>query len=134
MKGYKLNFMIDRIYENIQQPKKTKNILPKLVVKCENKKTYFANYLDICASLNRDSDNLVKFLEKELNVGTSVNAQNQLIIDGMFREKHIEKVIVNYIETFVRCCACKSLNTLLIKENRCTFLQCNNCNARNPVK
>lgn len=134
MKDYKLSFMIDRIYENIKQIKKTKNVLPKLIVKCENKKTYFVNYSAICFSLNRESNSMIKFLEKELNSSTSINAQDQLIIDGMFREKHIEKVIINYIENYVRCGACKSLNTSIIKEDKFLFLQCNNCNARNPIK
>ena len=131
---YKLSFMMDRIYDNLQQSKKTKNTLPKLVVHYENRKTYFANYSSICESLNRESNYFIKFLEKELNTSTSVNASDQLLINGMYKEKQIEKIVINFIESNVRCMACRSLNTDISKENKNIFIICNNCNARNPKK
>lgn len=131
---YKLSYMMDRIYDNIQENKKMKNTLPKLSVHCENKKTYFTNYKNICTCLNREPVNFIKFLEKEMNVSTSINANDQLLINGMYREKQIEKIVINFIESNVRCKACRSLDTNIIKESKYTFLQCNICNARNPIK
>lgn len=127
---YDLNFMLDRIYNDFDITKNpSRIILPKLQIANENKKTYFSNFDKLCVGLNRNDTDFVKFLQTELSASTSINGDNVLVIDGMFKEKQIENIIIRYIDNYVRCKICRSLNTFLIKEQRINTMKCNKCNA-----
>lgn len=133
--NYKLDFLLDRIYNNQQiSNTKTRINLPKLQIHCENRKTFFSNYYKICQELNRNENDFIKFVQKELSTGTSINGNNELVIDGTYREKNMEKIIMNYIENYVKCRMCKSLQTQINKEQRNTVLFCNKCKASTTIQ
>lgn len=128
--SYKLDYLLNRIYSNLNSiNNKTKINLPKLQVTIENKKTFFSNYKKICEELNRNDNDLIKFIQKELVVNTSINGNEELVIDGVYREKQIEKILLNYIENFVKCKMCKCLQTTIMRENRNQILVCSKCKA-----
>ncbi|ARF09152.1 translation initiation factor 2 subunit beta [Catovirus CTV1] len=132
---YELNDLLERVYGNLNAlNNKTKINLPKLLVTAENKKTFFSNYRKVCQELNRNDADLVRFVQKELATNVSINGNDELVIEGMYREKQIEKVLVNYIEQYVKCKMCKSLSTTVIKENRKNILSCNKCKATSTLQ
>ncbi|KAH7642394.1 eukaryotic translation initiation factor 2 subunit 2-like protein [Dermatophagoides farinae] len=106
---------------------------PPQVLRIGTKKTSFANFLEICKSLHRQSKHLQNFLLTELGTSGSVDANNQLIIKGRFQQKQIESVLRRYIKEYVACQTCRSPETILQKETRLFFLQCESCGSRRSV-
>ncbi|XP_053206773.1 eukaryotic translation initiation factor 2 subunit 2-like [Panonychus citri] len=117
----------------ISGEKKRLVMRPPQILRVGTKKTSFANFLDICKSLHRQPKHLQAFLLAELGTSGSVDANNQLIIKGRFQQKQIENVLRRYIKEYVACQTCRSPDTVLQKDTRLFFLQCETCGSRRSV-
>ncbi|XP_015790261.1 eukaryotic translation initiation factor 2 subunit 2 [Tetranychus urticae] len=117
----------------ISGEKKRLVMRPPQILRVGTKKTSFANFLDICKSLHRLPKHLQAFLLAELGTSGSVDANNQLIIKGRFQQKQIENVLRRYIKEYVACQTCRSPETVLQKDTRLFFLQCETCGSRRSV-
>lgn len=106
---------------------------PPQVVRIGTKKTSFVNFAEICRILHRQPKHLLAFLLAELGTSGSVDGGNQLIIKGRFQQKQIENVLRRYIKEYVTCHTCRSPDTILHKETRLFFLQCETCGSRCSV-
>ncbi|KAK3741163.1 hypothetical protein QZH41_011831 [Actinostola sp. cb2023] len=106
---------------------------PPQVLRIGSKKTAFANFTDICKILHRQPKHLLAFLLAELGTSGSCDGNNQLIIKGRFQQKQIETVLRRYIKEYVTCHTCRSPDTILQKETRLFFLQCETCGSRCSV-
>lgn len=106
---------------------------PPQVLRVGTKKTSFANFLEICKLLHRQQKHMQAFLLAELGTSGSVDANNQLIIKGRFVQKQIESVLRRYIKEYVACQTCRSPDTILQKDTRLFFLQCETCGSRRSV-
>ncbi|KAG1701203.1 Eukaryotic translation initiation factor 2 subunit 2 [Nymphon striatum] len=106
---------------------------PPQVVRVGTKKTSFANFTEICRMLHRMQKHLLQFLLAELGTSGSVDGNNQLIIKGRFQQKQIENVLKRYIKEYVTCHTCRSPDTILQKDTRLFFLQCETCGSRCSV-
>jgi len=106
---------------------------PPQVVRVGTKKTSFANFTEICRMLHRQPKHLLAFLLTELGTSGSVDGNNQLIIKGRFQQKQIENVLRRYIKEYVTCHTCRSPDTILQKDTRLFFLQCESCGSRCSV-
>lgn len=106
---------------------------PPTVLRVGTKKTSFANFLEICKLVHRQPKHMQAFLLAELGTSGSVDANNQLIIKGRFQQSQIENVLRRYIKEYVACQTCRSPNTILQKETRLFFLQCEKCGSRRSV-
>lgn len=107
---------------------------PPQVVKVGTKRTSFVNFSEICKILHRQSKHVLLFLLAELGTSGTIDGTNQLIIKGRFQQKHIENVLRRYIREYVTCHTCRSSETLLHKETRLFFLQCEACGSRCSVQ
>lgn len=107
---------------------------PPQVLRVGTKKTSFANFLEICKLLHRPQKHVQAFLLAELGTSGSVDANNQLIIKGRFVQKQIESVLRRYIKEYVACQTCRSPDTILQKETRLFFVQCETCGSRKSVQ
>ncbi|KAK3852466.1 hypothetical protein Pcinc_040951 [Petrolisthes cinctipes] len=106
---------------------------PPQVVRIGSKKTAFANFSEICRLLHRMPKHVLQFLLAELGTSGSTDGSNQLIIKGRFQQKQIENVLRRYIKEYVTCHTCRSPDTILQKDARLYFLQCEQCNSRCSV-
>ncbi|RIB35541.1 MAG: translation initiation factor IF-2 subunit beta [Candidatus Nanoclepta minutus] len=104
--------------------------LPK--ISYHGKFTYIENTKEILEKLRRDIKLLMKFLQKELNVGCKIE-NNIIIIQKKISIDIIKSKIDKFIENFVRCPICKKLDTVLVKKDRITFIKCEACGAESPV-
>lgn len=86
-----------------------------------------------CRRLHRLPKHLLDFLLAELGTSGSVDGNNQLIIKGRFQQKQIENVLKRYIKEYVTCHTCRSPETILQKDTRLFFLQCETCGSRCSV-
>lgn len=140
-RDYTYDELLDRVFEimreknpNMVSGKKQKFIMrPPQVVRIGTKKTSFANFTEICKTLHRQPKHLLDFLLAELGTCGSVDGNSQLIIKGRFQQKQIENVLRRYIKEYVTCHTCRSPDTILQKDTRLFFLQCETCGSRCSV-
>lgn len=132
---YSIEFLTDRLYDELNSltANNKKLIIEKPIVKAMNKKTYILNFTSICSKINRQTNDIKQYFEKEMSAPTSINGQGGLVITGMFKEIHILKVFSRYIEDFVKCKECSSCDTELIKENRIVFNNCGKCKSKKAL-
>lgn len=83
--------------------------------------------------MHRQPKHLLDFLLAELGTSGSVDGNSQLIIKGRFQQKQIENVLRRYIKEYVTCHTCRSPDTILQKDTRLFFLQCETCGSRCSV-
>ncbi|XP_041377067.1 eukaryotic translation initiation factor 2 subunit 2-like [Gigantopelta aegis] len=106
---------------------------PPQVLRVGTRKSSFANFAEICRLLHRQPKHVLAFLLAELGTSGSVDGNNQLIIRGKYNQKQIENVLRRYIKEYVTCHTCRSPDTLLQKDTRLFFLQCETCGSRCSV-
>lgn len=127
------NIMREKNPDMIAGEKRRFVMRPPQVLRVGTKKSSFANFLEICKMLHRQPKHLQAFLLAELGTSGSVDANNQLIIKGRFQQKQIENVLRRYIKEYVTCHTCRSPDTILQKDTRLFFLQCETCGSRCSV-
>ncbi|GLH01540.1 hypothetical protein R5R35_012851 [Gryllus longicercus] len=140
-RDYTYDELLTRVFEIMRDKnpdmvagKKQKFVMrPPQVVRIGTKKTSFANFTEICKTLHRQPKHLLDFLLAELGTSGSVDGNNQLIIKGRFQQKQIENVLRRYIKEYVTCHTCRSPDTILQKDTRLFFLQCEMCGSRCSV-
>lgn len=140
-RDYTYEELLTRVFEIMREKnpdmvagKKQKFVMrPPQVVRIGTKKTSFANFTEICKTLHRQPKHLLDFLLAELGTSGSVDGNSQLIIKGRFQQKQIENVLRRYIKEYVTCHTCRSPDTILQKDTRLFFLQCETCGSRCSV-
>ncbi|XP_049298899.1 eukaryotic translation initiation factor 2 subunit 2 isoform X1 [Anopheles funestus] len=140
-RDYTYDELLNRVFEIIldKNPemaggRKPKFVMrPPQVLRVGTKKTSFANFTEICKTLHRLQKHVLDFLLAELGTSGSVDGNNQLIIKGRFQPKQIENVLRRYIKEYVTCHTCRSPDTILQKDTRLFFLQCESCGSRCSV-
>lgn len=143
---YTQDTLTARFYEQFSAvaSKKTSGLV-KPQIERKNRKTMITNYIDVCKSLNRDSEHIRKFFEDELRPEMSVSGESGsvmtvsisgdgiLIIGGTYPPQIIMTIITKFIKKFVHCSTCESTNTSIVKEHKVTYLQCNFCKSKKPI-
>ncbi|KAL3860110.1 hypothetical protein ACJMK2_010278 [Sinanodonta woodiana] len=141
-RDYTYDELLKRVFDIIREKnpdmvtgeKKKIVMRPPQVLRAGARKTSFANFSEICRMLHRQPKHVLAFLLAELGTSGSVDGNNQLIIKGKFNQKQIENVLRRYIKEYVTCHTCKSPDTMLQKEERLFFLQCETCGSRCSVQ
>jgi translation initiation factor 2 beta subunit (eIF-2beta)/eIF-5 len=54
-------------------------------------------------AIDRKHDHLLSFISTELGVEGVLGGENNLILQGKFQGKHIERLYKKYMEQYVRC-------------------------------
>jgi len=130
--------MAKNIYKELEQQKITdinlKISLP--VVKNQtNRKTVWKNIQNILEEMNRldVNEHFLKFFNDELDLTLSwkKNTHEGIIIDGIVKNKAVCTILSKYIENYVVCEQCGSINSILKKNktDRVWTFQCKSCNA-----
>lgn len=128
-----LDEIYDTISDNSQLFGNKKNHIDKPDIKYENRKTFWYNYGKNCSQINRNMEQLKKFIEKEMAVETSINDKSNLILRGKYNFAMIASAYKKYILNYVKCSTCKSIETEIVRNssNRLDYLKCLNpkCNT-----
>lgn len=140
---YTYEFLLARVFTKLYssnpeltQKKEKIHLKPVEVARDGTKKTVFSNFAGFCKELNRDKEHLMSFILSELCADGSIDGNERLIIRGKYPPSAIEKIVRNYINQYILCSGCKSLDTFIDKEKatRLTFLRCNVCQASVSIK
>lgn len=140
-KDYTYDELLDRVFRimmsknpNLEQGGTSRLVIrPPQVERLGTRRSAFVNFSTICKQLHRQPEHLMNFILSELGATGSVDGDNKLVIKGRFQQKQIESVLKAYIREYVTCHTCRSPNTILTKENRLFFLQCESCGAQCSV-
>lgn len=137
---YSYQELLGRVYQvmkdrNLDQNVQKRTLKQPHVVKDGAKKTAFTNLIDICKSMNRDPDHCKEFLLSELGTTGNMDGQGSLIIRGKFQTKSVTSILRRYINAYVVCEMCRSLDTTLSRDSatRLHRLYCENCGASRSV-
>jgi len=141
-RDYTYDELLNRVFDIMREKnpdivageKKRFIMKPPQIMRVGTKKSAFANFADICRMLHRQPKHLLAFLLAELGTSGSLDGNNQLIIKGRFQQKQIESVLRSYIKEYVTCHTCRSPETILQKDTRLYFLQCETCGSRCSVQ
>ncbi len=127
------------------------------VVERKNRDSIVTNYTTVCRSFDRTnsvfeevvdmlnelnlemidiSDFLTSYIKSELNATGSIGGSGQLILRGIYENKHIKSVVVKFAERYTLCTNCGSHNTLVAKQktNRILTIVCLKCKARISIR
>ncbi|ORD94998.1 IF2B [Enterospora canceri] len=125
--------LLARAEEHLRTNSKTARKNIRLVVTRRNKKTQ-VNVCEVALQLNRQPEHLSKYILKGLFTEGTINNNGVLNIDGRFIQSEIENLINAFINEYVNCKSCESIdNTVIIKSNRLFFVKCNKCNSERCV-
>lgn len=96
-------------------------------------RTIVKNFKEIASVLNRDVEPVLKYILRELATAGNISGQ-EAIFQGKFSSTVIGEKIEKYAKESVICTECNRPDTTVIREDRITFLQCEACGARYPIK
>jgi len=107
--------------------------VPDPEVRQEGSATVVENFQTLCASLGREPDHLLQFLQREVGTSGHIDESGRARITGSFDAARIGDAIETYIEGFVRCSECGLPDTRLEEEGGATVLRCEACGARSAT-
>lgn len=89
----------------------------------------------MCTAINRKHDHMLSFISAELGVEGVLGPENNLILQGKFQGKHIERLYKKYLLQYVKCQNCEKYNTKLEKDpsTRLYMLECLACGSTRSV-
>lgn len=107
--------------------------MPRVKGHLQGNKTVISNFSQIVSALRRDTGHIVKYLQRELATPADIDGP-RLVLGRKLAASTVNSKIEQYANDFVLCKICKKPDTILTKENKITFLKCQACGAKNPVR
>lgn len=106
--------------------------IPEPEIAKQGKKTIVVNFHKIAEYLGRETEDLIKFLGRELATSAVMDGY-KAVFTGNFNRKIFEDKIKRYVDTYVKCPECGRHETSLKKEDRIAYMECMACGAKKPV-
>ena len=136
-----LTYLIKRAYTSLKQEKKQKKSFIKPEIINHNRKSYITNFNKFCDSINRDTEDVRKFINKEMNVDVSFISENNLDennksglkFSNCYKQTQIMNCITNYMKQYVLCEICRSGETEIKKIDRINYMNCNSCKGHRAI-
>lgn len=129
---YPYEFLVRRYCSSGNVDTKPSRVPTPVLLKSRNK-VIIVNFGDICSSLNRNPSMVSSYFLSELNTTGCILESDRFKLKGVWNLGQMLSILKKYINGYVLCAMCKSLHTVLYKENRLTFLVCNKCGASRSV-
>ncbi|MEK6900598.1 MAG: translation initiation factor IF-2 subunit beta [Nanoarchaeota archaeon] len=107
--------------------------IDKILGHLEGNKTVLANLKKIAKDLQRDENHLLKYLLRELATPGKFE-KDRAILGTKVSASIINKKIKKYASEYVFCSECSKPETKLVEEKGVTYLKCQACGAKKPVK
>jgi len=99
----------------------------------EGKTTVLENFAEIADILNRNPEDLLKYLVGELGTAGKIEG-NRAVFNGKFEAGTVNALLRSYVEDYVICSECGRPDTRLVKDGRIPILRCDACGGHRPVK
>ena len=107
--------------------------LPQVDIMWQGNRTFFRNFAEFPKILRRDADKVLQYLSKEFAAPAQLAGDKAVFVGK--RDPHDFTALLNrYVKEYLECPSCKSPDTKVEKLNRLTFLVCEACGAKSPLK
>jgi translation initiation factor 2 subunit 2 len=129
--------LLERIKDNLRSEgsgRVSRLEIPSPDIVWVGNRTIIRNFRQITDVIGRDPQRMAVFMGKELATSANLDQEFRLILLGRKDRESIERVIQRYFKEYVICPVCGSPDTKLVKERKVTFLVCEACGARSPVR
>jgi len=132
---YNYNLLLERAFKELPEKRTHRGRfeIPRAEILIIGRKVIIQNFMEICDILNRDPKHLLKYLLKELGAPGYLEGR-MAIVHGEHRKRTIDAIIERYVKNYVICPVCGEPDTVLVKEKRMFYLQCQACGAKSSVK
>lgn len=107
--------------------------IPRVVSEIQGNKTLVKNFGKILTVFRRNERHLSKFLFKQLATPGNVQG-NTLILQRKVPHRMLQEKLEAYAKEYIYCKECGKPDTKLVKEDRVTFMKCEACGAKSPVR
>ncbi len=127
--------LLKRVQENISSDIVTEDRfkIPTVEIFYEGNTTVIRNFDKISDAVNREPDQILKFLLSGL--GTAGEREGgRAIFQGKIPAKTVQDKLTDYIDIYVICSECGRPDTHLVKQGRTLLVRCDACGAIRPVK
>lgn len=108
--------------------------VPRVMGHVQGNRTVLSNFLQIADTLRRPSDHLLKYILKELATPGEIKRSGSVIIGTKVSASRINEKIKQYAHEFVLCSECGKPDTKIEKDGQFTFIKCQACGAKHPIK
>jgi len=128
------NSLLDRLYMSLP-PKtleSTRFELPTVDSIVQGKQTIWKNFSKCAKDLKRDEGQMYKFVMKEISTASTM-VNGTLVLNGIFNNFKMNKILEKYLKFFVLCSACKKPDTSIATHNGVKILKCSACGAVTPL-
>jgi translation initiation factor 2 subunit 2 len=127
--------MLKRVYSKLPSKafKHKRFELPKPRSWIAGSRTILLNYKEVCDTLNRDPNAVLKFLSRELATAGHFEGA-RAFFQGRFHNSTFQRLVKKYADVFVVCPICDRPDTKVVKEKRLSFLVCEACGARSSIR
>jgi translation initiation factor 2 subunit 2 len=107
--------------------------IPKVQGQVSGKNTIITNISQIASYLRRPTEQLAKFLQKELAASGKIE-RDRLILNAKLNSSKVNEKIELYSKQFIICPVCTKPDTEQISEKGIKFKHCLACGAKSPIK
>jgi translation initiation factor 2 subunit 2 len=107
--------------------------IPKVMGHIQGNRTVISNFHQIADVLHRPPEHLLKYVLKQLATPGDLK-RAAVLIGSKTPASRINNTVRQYAKEFVFCIECGKPDTKLDKEGNVTFMTCQACGAKHPVK
>ncbi|MFB6300516.1 MAG: translation initiation factor IF-2 subunit beta [Halobacteriales archaeon] len=107
--------------------------LPTPDVRQEGNVTVYENFQATLDKLDRDDDQLLRFLQDELGTSAHIDESGRARLTGEFRSDRIHDAVEEFNQAYVICPECGLPDTQLVEEKGAQMLKCDACGALSPT-
>ena len=128
--------LLEKARKQLPELKQTKERfeVPKVMGHVQGNRTIISNFLQIASILRREPQHMLKYILKELATPGEIKKSGSVIVGTKIAASRINEKIEQYANAFVICKECQKPDTTLVKEQGITFLKCQACGAKHPIK
>ena len=125
--------MLKKAVKNLPARSESRFETPVAIVQTGKRQTIIKNFGDIVKVIRRTPQETAKYLFKELAVPGDVKG-NELVLQAKVPPSLVNQRIKEYVRDFVLCKECGKPDTALQKIDSYTFIKCEACGAKRPVR
>jgi translation initiation factor 2 subunit 2 len=107
--------------------------VPEPNVREEGNVTVYENFQETLDRLDRPENHVLKFLQNELGTSAQIDESGRARLTGGFRQRRVEAVLDEYVDTYVTCPECGLPDTNIETDGDNERLHCEACGARSAV-
>jgi len=127
--------LLERAYLKLQVGREAKAIdLPDIDVDYVGNKTIVKNLQQISLRINRSPRIIARYLLKGSALSGAINPSGALEIYGKVSKRSLQDLYRRFIQTYVRCPTCGSIDTDMAKRGKIWIIKCLACGAESTIE